>query len=359
MARKKPQFAEDAQQCITAAKVVARGEGSQRLDPVHIVRAALAVQPEATRRALADRGIKPEHLGDVAVGCELYASADASLPAMPLVAELRELVYGGSLADAAAGKRVSAETLIAALLRHPSFRLKTLLRNANVAAPTDDGHSPDLGGAEPYASLRQYIIDSRHLWTLRRSAAQRFVNHFRTHAAHEAAWLPEAAADRLLDSLARLEDKIGQRAAKTPQGKVALLDIRKREGLPKLDGDLVDGVFVHELYGLGDYPGEPLSVRRLTQMVSPEVFPRGCAEVLEAVDGLSERDILKWRGPSDVCTLDDRVYLSARTADELYGALSRDPISNDDFNALTRRLRLCPHWPPPVPGGPLQQEDER
>jgi len=359
MARKKPQFTEDALRCITAAKVVARGEGAQRLDPVHVVRAALAVQPEATRRALADRGIKLELLGDVATGCELYAGADASLPAMPLVAELRELVYGGHLNDAAAGRQVSAQTLIAILLRHPSFRLRTLLRQVNVAAPAKDGCKAAPREAQPYASLRQYVIDCRHLWTLRRSAAQRFVNHFRAHAAYDAAWLPEAAADRLLDSLARLEDKVGQRAAKTPPGKIILLDLRKREGLPKLDGDLVDGVFIHELYGLGDYPGEPLSVRRLTQMVSPEVFPRGCAEVLEAVDDLAERDILKWRGPSDTCTLDDRVYLSAGTAEELYGALSRDPISDDDVEALTRRLHLCPHWPPTVLDGPRQQEDER
>ena len=337
MARTKPNFNAECERCIRAAKGLAAREGALRLDPVHVVAAAVALEPEAASEVLTQLGADAKQARVLAARYGVAPDASAAPKAMHLVPELREVVYGDSLTAEEHAGEVDVAAFLKALLRHPSYRLKRFLVQVVCEAKEDQAAMKPDADVHPYGSFRDYLADRQRLWALRGKAADGVCRRL---GAREHSRKPSYAYGDtgLLDTVMRLEHKLARRYQVTPVGKLATRSLAKSEGLTELQTELVEGVFLSDVYGLGEPWEDALTVRTFAQMLAPDVYPRNCADVLSSCDDLVKRDVLGVGHDSLGCRLGSRLRLTSNVQDDLLDALSRDGVTDGDLRALHRHL---------------------
>ena len=341
MSRKKPQFSADAQRCIESAKVEATREGALRLDSLHILVAAAKITPDAAKTALEASGIPSD---DVSLSSPHEApvspAATGSHDEMKLVPDLKEVVYGPSLRGRAKGGIVNAHLLLAEILRRPSPRLQDHIRRLRGTGPLKSKHTRPAPEAAPYRSLRDYLEDRRQLWTLRCEAANALNEPLTGERPRYHAHPSISGMDGLLDTVARLEAKVLRRCEATREVSRTRIRLVGERDLSALAIELSDGAVVHEIYGLGRFFPERLTVRDLAQMASLDRYPRNCGQVVETVRELKASDVLS-RDEDASGKLNERIRLSDGFLDELLDALKDDPLTGSDLKALSRTLRAA------------------
>lgn len=338
MTGKKPNFNAECERCIAAAKGLAAREGAERLDPVHLIAAAARLAPEAVAKALPAPGMDLERFRLLAARYGAAADATGEPRPMGLVPELRDVVFGQGLLRREAGEEVDVPTLLAALLKHPSFRLKRLLVQVESVVAEDRKVKKDTD-IRPYASFRDYLADRQRLWVLRRQAADRAGDSL---GAGEYGRKRDFgySADGILEAAQRLERKLLRRVEATSPDQLATRSFARREGLSSGQVELVEGAFLNDLYVLGEPWEDALTVRAFARMLAPRSYPRNCGTVLSDCQDLIGRDVFEVRHDAVACRLADRVRLTARVQDELFESLGRDGITDGDIRELRYRMEF-------------------
>jgi len=342
MAPAKPNFRSECGRCIAAAKGLAAREGAKRLDPVHVVAAAVALAPDVASEALSMEGVDLGRVRLLAARYGQVAEAAAELHPIGLVSELRDVVYGGGLPRGKSAETVDLAAFLRALLKRPSFRLNRFLVQVVCEAKEDRAVMKSDADIRPYGSFRDYLADRQRLWVLRRQAADRFGDGIGAPGRSRKGDFGYGA-DGVLEVVLRLERKLMRRIEATPAAKLAIRCFSEREGLSKVQTELVEGAFLNDLYGLGQPWEDDLTVRAFAQMLAPQSYPRNCAEVLSSCENLVKREVIEARHDGVICRLADRVRLVSHVQDELFDAIGRDGITNGDIRELRYRLEFDDH----------------
>lgn len=324
---------EAATRTIAVAKVMARREGSPRLDGVHVFKAALLDHPQVVARQVSQAGeawskALPEQV-------RLPEGFDKPLPPMPLSAELaralRELErHEGD---------ITLEGLLKAILHKPSKRLRELLRQGHNRASRTQGQNGSGTTPQRYGSKRDWLWDLHREWLLRKRAARAcgLSVGWGEHHPRDA-----PLSESVLDSVVRVSTANRCKAEATPKELHPLGTTAA--GLEAVQRAILEGIVVDHLYGLDIHPLGGLCVREIAQMLSPEIYPANCRKVLEAVEWLEKRGFLKGGEHTAAARLTDRLHLSEQVLSELLTEIEADPLSAGEVRALKRQIRHGIEW---------------
>ena len=325
---------EKAVKAVGLGKAIARGEGNNRLDTVHVFKAALLAFPEEVALHVREAGgVWCDAMWDFVTPPDGFQVATNHMPVTKeLAALVRELGQGG--------KVVALEAMLNALLRDPSVRVKSLLNKAG-GTNRATGRRRNAGGARPrlYASRRDWLADLRTEWVLRRNAARACGFSW---AFEDDDYRKPCSAEGVLDTAVRVAVTNRSKAEASPV---------KYDPLAPFAGDLdeiqrgvCEGVLVDQLYGLSAHPFGGLSVRALAQMLSPEAYPGNFSKVLAAVDRLEDMGVVARCEHDDLARLTGRVRLADDVLNQLLAHLGEDAISAGELSEMKRWLRHGDDW---------------
>ena len=233
---------------------------------------------------------------------------------------------------------IETEELLTLVLQNPSIRLREFLRSVrktNTTKDKDDKVTDD----PPYKSFREYLIERRGLWSLRQMAWGAVEKYSKHKGEKKQMPADQRHQERLLSKLARLEGQNARRAETSTVAAIPLRQIAVEYDLRPLQAELIEGLLLHELYGMLGPFDVPLSVRELAQMIAPETYPRNCLKVVDALTGLERHGLVKLSERSDEpCTPSSRAWLKPNIMTDLLACLADDVIDDADVKAARRQL---------------------
>jgi len=335
MARLNVNLDEKARKCVGLGKSIAHAEGDGWLDAVHLIQAAILAFPEE-----AARGFRESGTGGTEALRDLVAAPDDIQPdqnRMPITPGLAAIVRQLSRA----GKTISLERLIKAILRRPTIRVKALVHRARGAAKPSARRWSIKGNARPYAARRDRLADVHREWKLRRAAALSCGLDTEPFAAD----LPQGkpyGQDGVLDTVLTVAAMTREKIEVSPASSDPLEGLA--EALDPVERAICEGILVHELFGLDPRPFPGLAVRDLAQMLGPEVYPANCQKVLAAVERLENSGLVARRDPDGPALLAERVRLASHVLDQVLAALAHDTISAGEMKAMKREVRMATGW---------------
>ena len=158
--------------------------------------------------------------------------------------------------------------------------------------------------------------------------------------------MSQNACERLLNQLVRIEEQTTCRAAASSEAVMVIRHAASHYELSELQSELMEGLFIHDLYGIPNTPNTPLSVGDLAQMMAPETYPNNCLEVVEAIGYLIKQDLLElFDSVTTTPSLRSRVGLGPAIMKELLTHLATDIVNDTDLKAAKRRLSFSRSWP--------------
>jgi len=344
----KPHFSEQMECCIAVAKGIAAKEGvGAKLDPLHLVIAAIRTAPEAARAAFDKTGHSWQQVQTQCPEVKTDVSAEVSEKPMFLVRELRNVISNLSTHSNRGNRNAPIETgeLLTLILQNPSIRLREFLRRIRRTNTTKDKEAKETADP-PYRSFREYLTARRELWSLRQMAWGAVEKYSKHNGEKKQMLANQRHQERLLSKLARLEGQSARRAETSTTAAIPLRQIGIEYQLLPLQAELIEGLLLHELYGtLGPFD-IPLSAREIAQMIAPETYPRNCLKVIEALTGLEKHGLVKLSERNDErCTPSSRAWLKPDILANLLACLANDIIDDTDVKAARRQLYESATWP--------------
>lgn len=335
---KRPTFDDQLERCIARAKAVAASKSFKPiLDSLHLLLAAFEEAPEAARTALKRKGYCWDTLKERCPVIPPVENNPVARQPMPLEKNLRKVIYEELLPDADLTEKtaISAETCLAMLLERPSRRLQAFLR-----------HTPEKNTqlAAPYESFREYLLARRQIWRTRCKLC--FGDIWSPMQERTFQQQPQKPSEKRLNSLAQLIEKDAHRQSVSHGRSMSLEEALLDHQVSALQKEIVEGIFIQELYGALNPSGSPLSVRQLAQMISPESYPINGWRTREAIVGLIQQGIVELFDPRfENVSLFSLVCLKPEFLSELLSYLDGDSITDDDVAAAKRQLRFPRTWP--------------
>ncbi len=344
-ATKKPAFSPEMERCLAAAKALAAQEpGPPRLDALHLLLAAIRMAPQAAKAALEQAGYRWEAAENASPEVRSDTPDEAAQRPMKLVPPLPRLVQTWGHVNQKEGqpRPLSTEQCLTSLLEHPSVRLQDFLRRLpGRTSPKKRAQRP--ADERPFQSCREFLAARRAVWALRRAAARHLRSHPDRVMNPRPASRAEANQEKVLARLASLEETTRRRAAASPDQTVPLRRVAASHDLSPIQGEVIEGLLLHELYGA---EAPPPTVRDFAHMLAPETYPVNAADMVEQVTRLCQQDLVQVHDPiSDAPGLNSRQRLTPHLAEELLTVLQQDVISDADVKATKRRLSVCRTWP--------------
>ena len=325
-------FEENATKVVGLARFIARSERGNRLDAVHLFKAAILAYPEEVALCIRQTGgTWSDAMFDSVTAPEgLQVQTDPISITHELVTTVRRLGQNS--------QTVTLGDLLRAILRAPSVRVESLLNKAQATDPAaahkgNKGHTRPL----PYASRRDWLTDLHTEWLLRKKAVHAkglSGDYYEGHKTYEAA--------TVLDAVACICAANRCRAEITPATFDPLASLAN--DLDQMQRHVCECVAVDEIYGLSDHGLGGLPVRVIAQMLSPETYPGNCRKVLDAVDRLKERGVVAWIEHGEPIHLTGRVRLTDGALGQLLADLDGDAISAGELCDMKRRIRLGADW---------------
>jgi len=344
-ATKKPAFSPDMERCLAAAKALAAQEpGPPRLDAVHLLLAAIRVTPQAAKAALERAGYRWEAAENASPEVGAEPPTEVAQRPMKLVPPLPKLVqeWDASTRNGEHARPLSAQQCLTSLLESPSVRLQDFLRRLPGRNCAKE-RAAQPAGDHPFQSCREFLAARRAVWALRRAAARHLRSHPDRVMNPRPASRAEANQEGVLSRLASLEETTRRRAEVSANQALPLRRLAARHDLSAIQGEVVEGLLLYELYG-ADAP--PPTVRDFAQMLAPETYPVNAAEAVDQIARLCQQDLVQVHDPmSDAPGLNSRLRLTPHLAEELLTVLQQDVISDADVKATKRRLSVCHTWP--------------
>jgi hypothetical protein len=335
MKRRKPEFTSGAEAIIARAKALAMRDAAHLLDPAHILRAAAVVAPSHLAQVLKDLNLKLT-LDGLAMGADPETLNDclSACQPMELVPELRAVIYGGGTLGVNKAQPVDELTLLRAILRHPSLRLRILLANGDPGTPPAAARHNT-----PFESSSDYLEAGRRLYAIRRSVAMRLHGNYAENSMRNNAPYAFGNPDAIIKQLRRAELAFARRCEATVGGDVFPLVFAKEENFSPLEADVVQGLMVNELYGgITGFPHREPSIHELAQVLRPLQYPRNVAAILSTVDTLEHAAIVERQCSAGACRLTDCVQLTHHVVSELLTSLADDPSSDLEIDLFLKEI---------------------
>ncbi len=318
---------DDAREVMELANSIARSEHEVRLDLLHVFRAAAILYRQLVKE---QAGLCEDALAHVGQEQPPVASQDATTP-IDATEQLKRIV-GGLTAQRS---RVTLESLLAAVLRSPSVRLKALLTKARGLGRAPRRHGSTRDARPRHRSKVDWLMAHRREWAARAAAARTLgLIDTRGYRVDSRDYLADGTIDAVLRISALNREK-------------QLATNRELDPLAHVAGELnyveraaCEAYLVDEFFGLDLHPLGGLSVRDLAQMFSPELYPSNCRRVRLAVDGLRQRGILRRQERDDDDRLTARLYPSSDFVGEVVVGLEADHMSAGELGAVKRQIRI-------------------
>ena len=297
-----PQFTPDAQSCVELAKAIATVDGCREVSAVHIVRAALHLYPEETADSLGvdgDRG-------------SLQA---AGLQPLPI-----------------AGVRMRPSETFATLLKHlqtiarrPCIRVTQLL--ASIGAQMSPAHK-NRTQALPYRAAQEHLQDVHRLWRLRAAACESAGSQ-----GFERDGNFTTSATSLWSVAMALQNTIEYRSCAPAR----VLPVRSEDPCTR---EVLEGLIVHEFYGLGQQYSPGLEIRHLARFVLPgSGWLRALDDVANSVTDLEGRDLVERSRHSVHPRPTDVLRLTETVVADVLEALRADPFTSEELDVFALQLR--------------------
>lgn len=316
-----PNFTADAQICVDLAKTIATTDGCAEVSNVHVVRAALHLHPTDAGRIL---GVCGGADADERIGRPPQSDPTLRMrPSRALAALLKQL--------AGAGRPVDVADLLRSILRRPCVRVVQLLASLGVRGEQlPSARTP----AAPYRAAQEHLHDLHRLWCLRAAACD---------SAEAPAFGRNSnfTTSSVWSSVMALQSDIESRS----QPPARILPVRSEHSSAR---EVLEGLIVHEFYGLGQHWAPVLEVRHLARLLVPgSGWLRALDTVTNTVTDLEARDLVERSEPSVRPRPADQVRLAERVVHEVLGALRGDPFTSEELDAFALCLRHRP-----ATGGP-------
>lgn len=214
--------------------------------------------------------------------------------------------------------------LIRSILESPSDQLSDVLNRAEPTAAAEEETPP-----EPFGSTAEHLATLVGLLSAREA--------FQRVSPMVAASMMESVGGESLAQWnahmrrqqAQVREKDARflaRLALTDSPQVYSVRIQSRYGLNALQARIFDLLCTFEIFGSPKHP----SVRNLATSVDSEGYPRNLTEVVSAIQALMEIGLAVPRGDAGSFRTWDSFVLERPLAEELYQALAKDPLTDDD-----------------------------
>ena len=213
--------------------------------------------------------------------------------------------------------------LIRSILESPSDQLSDVLnRSEPTAAPEEQSPPEPFGSTAEHLAALVGLLSAQEAFqkvspmvavSMMESVGDEALAQWKAHIRGQQAHMREKEAR----FLARL--------ALTHSPRVYSVRIRNRYGLNALQARIFDLLCTFEIFG-----SPQTSVRALATSADSEGYPRNLTEVVSAIRALTEIGLAVSRGDASSFRTWDSFVLERPPAEELYQALAKDPLTDDD-----------------------------
>ena len=336
----KREFSEQVKNCIALAKSIAAKDGKNtRLDSLHLAIAMIKKASNAAQEVFEKTGYCWSNVQKV---CPEVRTGDADIKtknSMKLVGRLEKIVRQLFTAKRQNKEpQINVDEFLNLLLQNPSVRLKGFLRRIENGTNIRDNSSLQNQTVQPFRSFREYLTARKQLWLLRLKACST-IEKYHKPKQEEVTNIVSSHKERSLTKLAHLQHEIENRIKGSASAATVSLQITEGYGFSTIQAELIEGLFIHELYSVLAPFNTPVTVRALAQMTAPESYPRNCRRIIDAVDGLIKAGGAKLSEWDDgICTMSSRISLQPGILDELWDHLENDVIDESDLRSARRKL---------------------
>jgi len=279
----KREFSEQVKNCITLAKSIAVKEGKNtRLDSLHLAIAMIKKAPNAAQEVFEKTGYCWSNIQKVCPEVRTGYADIKTTNLMKLVGQLEKVVRQ-LFQRQNKETQIKVDEFLSLLLQNPSVRLKGFLRRNGNGINIGDNSSLQKQAVQPFRSFREYLAALKQLWLLRLKASSA-IEKYHKPIRKEATDIVSRRKERSLTKLVHLQYKIQNRIKDSAPAATASLQIAEGYGFSTMQAELIEGLFIHELYSVLAPFNAPVTVRALAQMTAPETYPRNCKRVIDAVD---------------------------------------------------------------------------